>query len=709
MPKLRAVTLISLLSLLLAALAAAAPALRLAQPGHLLRGLERRCSNASTRPQALRPAAASWACTRCASSSTGPSVAPSRDSATRPSFDATDPANYDWSAYDPLLAEAQRLALAGAADGHLAGAALGHLQPQSAVRDAARTTRPSREFMTAVGRHFGSQVVGVLDLERAEPPRVPAAAVQLERHPRLAAHLPRPLPGRLRRACRRPGSAHPRVLFGETAPTGYDARQNVRREGSLHDVAPLAFLREALCLNAHYRKSRSCGPAADRVGYAHHAYTMRRAAELRLAAAPTTSRSARSRGSRARSTWLRARTRSPLRPADLPHRVRRPEQAQQAARRARRAAGRIRRDGRTDRLGRTRAWSPSRSTCSKTTRSGARRDRACTAARSASRPASSTSNGKPKPLYSAWPRAADRVARRRSGFSLWGLVRPATGATTVTVLVRRKGSHSLPHAAHGVHELARLLVAAAPPRAAKALAGALDQPGRREVRRPADPGLLGATARRERPARRRPLTEAARRQLGVRGSPGVVCLRWIRCPSCPRSRSQRACSTTRSRGDDRVGAGPRDQRAEDASSRPSRRSRARRIERRSPARQAPDRRDVAGGLALLIHLMSAGRLQLYDKPRGTARSHLAAARAGAPAGAGGRRRRRRGRGRRARAAPAGVRLQAGGVGEAPARAPSSTPTSRLRGSGPRRGPSLRRSVSCSTRRGRCTRCCATST
>ena len=32
------------------------------------------------------------------------------------------------------------------------------------------------------------------------------------------------------------------------------------------------------------------------------------------------------------------------------------------------------------------------------------------------------------------------VSKRHHGYSLWGLVRPAGKATTVTVLVRRKGS-----------------------------------------------------------------------------------------------------------------------------------------------------------------------------------------------------------------------------------------------------------------------------
>ncbi len=36
-------------------------------------------------------------------------VAPGPDSATRPNFDATNPASYAWGAYDAVLGEAQRL------------------------------------------------------------------------------------------------------------------------------------------------------------------------------------------------------------------------------------------------------------------------------------------------------------------------------------------------------------------------------------------------------------------------------------------------------------------------------------------------------------------------------------------------------------------------------------------------------------------------
>ena len=50
-------------------------------------------------------------------------------------------------------------------------------------------------------------------------------------------------------------------------------------------------------------------------------------------------------------------------------------------------------------------------------------------------------NGKPKPLYSGWP-VPLTVSKTRGGVSLWGLARPANGPTTVTVLVRLKGSRS---------------------------------------------------------------------------------------------------------------------------------------------------------------------------------------------------------------------------------------------------------------------------
>jgi hypothetical protein len=65
------------------------------------------------------------------------------------------------------------------------------------------------------------------------------------------------------RGLRTAGFGSAPVLFGETAPRG---------TGKV--VAPLAFLRGALCLDAHYRRVGRCG-RLNVAGYAHHAYTTR--------------------------------------------------------------------------------------------------------------------------------------------------------------------------------------------------------------------------------------------------------------------------------------------------------------------------------------------------------------------------------------------------------------------------------------------------
>ena len=49
-------------------------------------------------------------------------------------------------------------------------------------------------------------------------------------------------------------------------------------------MAPLAFLREALCLNSHYRRAARCGPL-PMTGYAHHAYTIAVAPSYKTAGA----------------------------------------------------------------------------------------------------------------------------------------------------------------------------------------------------------------------------------------------------------------------------------------------------------------------------------------------------------------------------------------------------------------------------------------
>lgn len=197
-------------------------------------------------------------------------VAPDGYSAKRPNFDATNPASYNWGQYDALLAEAARLKWPVL------------LTVTSPVPKWATSTHkdfvtsPSasqfQQFMVAVGRHYGSEVAYFAIWNE---PNHPAFLL-----PQFKRSNGRPASPRIYRALfeagyeglRAGGLSKPKVLMGETAPTGYDS-VNVRKQGIEHDVAPLAFLREALCLDSHYRKASSCEELRP-YGYAHHAYTL---------------------------------------------------------------------------------------------------------------------------------------------------------------------------------------------------------------------------------------------------------------------------------------------------------------------------------------------------------------------------------------------------------------------------------------------------
>jgi hypothetical protein len=199
-------------------------------------------------------------------------VAPAPDSVRRPSFDATDPASYNWGGYDALLAEAERL--------HWQ-VLLTVTSPVPKWATAGRkdlVTRPNnrqfKEFMTAVGRHYGSEVSLYAIWNEPDHP----AFLRPQFNSRGTPESPRIYRGLFQAGyagLQSAGISKPKVLMGETAPVGYD-KVNVRKEGRgalLHDVAPLAFLREALCLNSKYRRSGTCGMLPV-YGYAHHAYTV---------------------------------------------------------------------------------------------------------------------------------------------------------------------------------------------------------------------------------------------------------------------------------------------------------------------------------------------------------------------------------------------------------------------------------------------------
>lgn len=201
-------------------------------------------------------------------------VAPAADSTKRPVFDATNPASYNWSGYDSLIVEAARLhwpVLLTVTSPVPKWATAGH-------NDKYLVTRPDdqqfKEFMTAVGRHYGSLVSLYAIWNEPNHP----AFLRPQFNPNGTPASPRIYRGLFQagyEGLKAGGISKPKMLMGETAPVGYD-KVNVRTEGGgalLHDVAPLAFLREALCLSSKYRKAGTCGMLPV-YGYAHHAYTV---------------------------------------------------------------------------------------------------------------------------------------------------------------------------------------------------------------------------------------------------------------------------------------------------------------------------------------------------------------------------------------------------------------------------------------------------
>jgi hypothetical protein len=116
-------------------------------------------------------------------------------------------------------------------------------------------------FMTALSKRFGGEVSRWSIWNEPNHPQFLGPQYDA-RHRPASPRIYRGLYAAALRGLAAAGDTKP-VLMGETAPTGTG-----------RDVAPLTFLRGALCLNDKYKKSGSCGKL--RVdGYAHHAYTNR--------------------------------------------------------------------------------------------------------------------------------------------------------------------------------------------------------------------------------------------------------------------------------------------------------------------------------------------------------------------------------------------------------------------------------------------------
>lgn len=187
-------------------------------------------------------------------------VAPGSDSAQRPSFDATNPASYDWSRYDPVLAEARQrgwpvlLTISGPVP----------KWATAAKRD--NLTRPDPaaygDFVTAIGRHYGEQVDTWSIWNEPNQPQFLRPQYADGGRPASPA-IYRKLYLAAVQGLARAGQASDKVLIAETSP-----------RGTTRVVAPIVFLRGMLCLSSSYHKRKSCTMLRP-AGYAHHAYTTR--------------------------------------------------------------------------------------------------------------------------------------------------------------------------------------------------------------------------------------------------------------------------------------------------------------------------------------------------------------------------------------------------------------------------------------------------
>jgi hypothetical protein len=186
-------------------------------------------------------------------------VAPTPNAATPPAgFDATNPASYDWGQYDDVMA-------AAAARGWKVLLTVSSPVPEWATPGGVdHLTRPDQldfqNFMTAVGRHYGKQVKLISIWNEPNEPQflLPQFVDGAPASPRIYRGLYEAAIKGLQASGNYAGM---QILFGETAPVGTG-----------HVVAPLTFLRDALCLNSKYKMASTCSEL-PMAGYAHHAYT----------------------------------------------------------------------------------------------------------------------------------------------------------------------------------------------------------------------------------------------------------------------------------------------------------------------------------------------------------------------------------------------------------------------------------------------------
>jgi hypothetical protein len=367
-------------------------------------------------------------------------VAPDASSRKRPAFEATNPTAYNWTLYDWLLGKAKELKWPVLLT---VTAPVPHWASANGTSFTNPDPKDFQEFMTAVGKHYGSEVALFAiwnepnDIAFLQPQFTPGGAPA---SPRIYRGLFQAGYAGLQAA----GLAHPKVLMGETAPVGADSlsRSYIRETGGvahgglLHDVAPLAFLRGALCLNSHYQKAGSC-ESLPAYGYSTHAYTQKQGPLWRPPEYDDVTIGVLSRLEGALDKAARAGAISAGLPIYLtefgvqsvPNRYEGVSLAKQAA---------------EDALAEYIAWRDPRVAAFSQyllhdDPTGGPPGSSVHGGTVGFQTGLETVGGTFKPLYYAWP-VPLVVSRAGRGYALWGLVRPAMGSTKVTILVKPRGS-----------------------------------------------------------------------------------------------------------------------------------------------------------------------------------------------------------------------------------------------------------------------------
>lgn len=190
-------------------------------------------------------------------------AAPDPDGRSVPAFNERDPAGYPGLArYDAAVAAARAAGL------RVLLTVSGPVPRWATAAKRDQRTRPSAvrfgRFTEMLARHYGTQVSAWSIWNEPNHPQflLPQFTRKGKSREYTSAKLYRQLFQRGEAGLRSGGNRAP-VLLGETAP-----------RGTATAVAPLAFLRTALCLNSKWKKRSGCGQLRAR-GYAHHAYTPR--------------------------------------------------------------------------------------------------------------------------------------------------------------------------------------------------------------------------------------------------------------------------------------------------------------------------------------------------------------------------------------------------------------------------------------------------